>query len=385
MSESPPPPQPVYILRGHAAQIHAVEFMNANTRIITGDADGWVVVWDTGSRRPVAVWRAHEGAVLKVGELRDGVVTHGRDNRIFVWKLDEKLGLDTVLPVEEFEGQRRNPWLIASMEVNALNFCGFGMCQDRPGDVEGKDEVENGTFFAVPSALNSDAIDIMRIPGKVRVYSSVAAQGIKTGMAMSISLLYVNGILTLMAGYESGHAIVFQMQSNGAFTTIYTHKAHSQPVLSLAVSPEPETSSYFLTTSADAVIAKHPLVPLSTSISAPIKTINTKHAGQQSVCIRNDNKIFATAGWDSRVRVYSVKTMKEVAVLKWHKEGCYAVAFGEVICSGGREEGEVEGGEQKGDGREIMRVDERRNEKVRGTHWLAAGAKDGKVSLWEVF
>lgn len=36
--------------------------------LLTGDADGWVVAWDLATRRPRAVWRAHEGTVLGVGE-----------------------------------------------------------------------------------------------------------------------------------------------------------------------------------------------------------------------------------------------------------------------------------------------------------------------------
>ena len=65
--ESHTPPQPTYILRGHTAQIHAVHFHHSNHRLLTGDADGWVVDWDVPSKRPVAVWRAHSDAILGLG------------------------------------------------------------------------------------------------------------------------------------------------------------------------------------------------------------------------------------------------------------------------------------------------------------------------------
>lgn len=61
-----PPAQPVYILRGHQAQIHAVRFVRSNSRLITGDADGWIVVWVLGTKRPTAVWKAHDNAILGV-------------------------------------------------------------------------------------------------------------------------------------------------------------------------------------------------------------------------------------------------------------------------------------------------------------------------------
>lgn len=70
-----PPAQPAYVLRGHAAQVHAARFVRHNSRLLTGDADGWVVLWDIATKRAVAVWHAHEGAVLGFG-------TWGEDNII---------------------------------------------------------------------------------------------------------------------------------------------------------------------------------------------------------------------------------------------------------------------------------------------------------------
>jgi ASTRA-associated protein 1 len=72
---APTPPQPTYILRGHASQIHAVKFVRGNSRLITGDADGWVVVWDLAVRRPTAVWKAHESLILAVEVWGQSLVT----------------------------------------------------------------------------------------------------------------------------------------------------------------------------------------------------------------------------------------------------------------------------------------------------------------------
>jgi WD40 repeat protein len=131
--------------------------------------------------------------------------------------------------------------------------------------------------------------------------------------------------------------------------------------------------------------------PLPVTIQLAHKTANTKHAGQQSLRVRSDGRLIVTAGWDSRVRVYSTKTLKEVAVLQWHKEGVYAVAFGELL-----EQEDVEKPVEKqkavGEGAEVVKretglakLQRQREEAVQMKHWVAAGAKDGKVSLWEVF
>jgi hypothetical protein len=103
-----------------------------------------------------------------------------------------------------------------------------------------------------------------------------------------------------------------------------------------------------------------------------------------------------------------------VAVLKWHQAGCYATAFAEVeVATGtapensGDGEGETEGPSQKrdaegqdnsnnniSDGSKSlatvpklveMTVRDKRIRQARTAHWLAAGSKDGKVSVWDVF
>ena len=65
------PAQPSYILRGYSAPIHALHFLRSNSRLLTGDADGWVVLWSTPTRRAVAVWRAHPKTILGVGSWDD--------------------------------------------------------------------------------------------------------------------------------------------------------------------------------------------------------------------------------------------------------------------------------------------------------------------------
>ena len=62
-----PPAQPAFILRGHSAQIHALHFTQANARLLTADAEGWIVSWNLSFKRPVAVWKAHTDAVLGLG------------------------------------------------------------------------------------------------------------------------------------------------------------------------------------------------------------------------------------------------------------------------------------------------------------------------------
>lgn len=200
---------------------------------------------------------------------------------------------------------------------------------------------------------------------------------------MAVSLFYhpQTAHLTVIAAYESGHTSISQL-ANSTWSPLYTTQAHTQPILSLDVSP---ARDFYLTSSADAIIAKHPIPVAAENVimaieSMPLKTLQSKHAGQQSLRIRNDGKVFATAGWDSRVRVYGAKGMKDLAVLKWHKDGCYSVAFADIESK----EEEERSNELAKTGT-AMTVKEERLWKAKTAHWLAAGSKDGKVSLWDIY
>ncbi|KAI5806793.1 WD40-repeat-containing domain protein [Peziza echinospora] len=471
------PPQPLYILRGHKAQINAIHFLRKNSRLITCDAEGWVIVWKVSSRRPVAVWKAHDAAVLAVGEWGDDrIITHGRDNKLYVWKLGpaDEAGLTTQFPIPSAEigpGKaaavpHRQPWLLHSIHTNALNFCGFSMCSEKknaePGNLVGAPE---SVLIAVPSALDSDSL-----PSGERVYSGInmatalplkhqhdeeeeeedvvnSKPGgvVKSGMAMSLTLLHhpiIRDTLLLAVGYESGHVVVYSRDTSsslprkknqtGKWQVVYAHQTHSQPVLSVAVFELPVPSSQssrigtrknsritLLSTSADPLIAIHPLVEEGeggedgSRSGKPVCVLNTHRTGQQDVKVRGDGRgLFVTAGWDGRGRVYAASAsateggaegvrdkikIKEVAVLKWQdattgdkeKEvGCYAVGFGEVLGEGGGGDegnggGVVVEGRGRGGGGGV--VERRREERETRRHWVAAGGRDGRVSLWEIF
>ena len=207
---------------------------------------------------------------------------------------------------------------------------------------------------------------------------------------MAVSIFHYPQIdhLIVIAGYESGHTVVSRLSPTYSWQVLYTAQPHTQPILSLDVSP---SKDFYLTSSADSIVAKHPIPVTAETLrqtieSLPLKSLQTKHSGQQGLRIRNDGKVFATAGWDSKVRVYATKSLKELAVLKWHKEGCYSLAFADVK-EGNAETKDAE--DKKGSAlvkrSEDMTVKQERLWKAKMAHWLAVGSKDTKVSLWDIY
>lgn len=339
-----------------------------------------------------------------------------------MWKIraeDESL-LDKTLPVDASEdaqaGCKAQPWLLHSLPVNALNFCAFSMAfVNSDGTQATKPE---STLFAVPNALDSGGIDIFHLPSELRISTIASDAATKTGMLMAVNLFVAHGgDVHVASAYEDGHVMVFRHR--GALSSarlerenitnnplkwdrLYACHPHTQPVLSIDFS---SSLGYFVSSSVDALIVKHP-IPGAGAVGyiptagykeeSPLKVVNTKHSGQQGLRLRSDNKVFATAGWDSRIRVYSSKTMKELAVLKWHKDGCYAVAFGEILDTSYPEpqtagaaghDSQDEDAQPAVEQRDysLAKVQQQRNQKAMQTHWLAAGSKDGKISLWDIY
>ena len=239
------------------------------------------------------------------------------------------------------------------------------------------DNIGSRNILVATPGVQDGYVNVTGLPSEDRVATIPSPKDTSTGMVMAIGLHYYDGRLNILAGYESGHASLWQQDvSTRKWQVQYLNKSHTQPIMSLGIA---RGLKCFFTTSADAMIARHPL----TSDVSGTKTVQTKHAGQQSITVRSDEKIFATAGWDGRVRVYTPKSMKELAVLKWHKDGCYALAFAELLEKTGEQKQEVDD-----DGQLVklqLTVSEQRTAKAKSTHWLAAGSKDGKVSLWDIY
>lgn len=199
---------------------------------------------------------------------------------------------------------------------------------------------------------------------------------------MALAMAHLNDKLILVAGYESGYTCLWHKDlKSSSWEAVSVDRAHEQPILSLGID---KTHNTYFTSAADAIVASHQLDSMEKSSDSTTRQIQTKHAGQQALTIRSDEKIFATAGWDGRIRVYSAKTMREVAVLKWHNQGCYALAFARLDLLLPEQVDSCVSDTQIAAASYLM-VEQKRNIKAQTTHWLAAGAKDGKVSLWDIY
>ena len=124
--------------------------------------------------------------------------------------------------------------MLHSLAVNALNFCAFAMCKDlsRQSDAA---ENSSGLLIATPG-VQDGWINVTSLPSEERIATIPSPKDTDTGMIMAIGILQNNRSLTVLAGYESGHAVIWQPeQTKTAFLrlAIGNHRSHTGPPFQL--------------------------------------------------------------------------------------------------------------------------------------------------------
>ncbi|KAK9479021.1 WD40 repeat-like protein [Lipomyces japonicus] len=352
-------------LRAHNSPITSVAFHADNTRLVSGDEEGWVIQWSIITRRPMSIFRPHRGVILALHWLKDDLLlTHARDNKIYVFRIENQ-NLDTRLPTANDSGEsHQKPWMVLSMDVNALNFCGAAVVETNR--------------IAVPGTLDSDTIDVYDLfPDFSRPYKAIKHNNLKTGIVMTLQFA---SRTKLLSGYESGHVIIFELLNNAVTAICYANKCHTQPLLSLSINYIDNT---FLSSSADSKLVKHLLSPTSAE-SESLSTNDIHHSGISSVDVRDDNKIITVACWDGRVRVFLYKSCNVLASFKGGRQDGVTVArFGKTVWE---DEAYTTDLESK-DSRVVQKSNIllRHENKIKKKHWIAVGGKDGRIGLWEIY
>ena len=82
-----------------------------------------------------------------------------------MWQLnsESEVDLDKLLPIDGAVVTSKQPWLLYSMPVNALNFCSFAMCYDGIPQPKSYQAIEDPNsvkpiLFAVPNAIDSGGV-----------------------------------------------------------------------------------------------------------------------------------------------------------------------------------------------------------------------------------
>jgi len=225
---------------------------------------------------------------------------------------------------------------IASHCITHQGFCkGLLLTQDN----------DEGEVVACPSGQGS--LMVARLVGEViRPLASLAREGAGTLMAVADI-----GEGRILAGWENGVVVVWQWKTQKEEAMV---DLHCQVGTVMALAWDPVKGRGVI------VGSEARLVVVDTSLQV-VGQREVVNPGMGAALVRDDSSIMVTGGWDARLRVFSWKKpekLKPLAVLDFHSEAVEAMTFSK---------GRVEEG------------------RLAGKRLVAAGGKDGKVSLWDIY
>ncbi|XP_069788706.1 guanine nucleotide-binding protein subunit beta-like protein 1 isoform X2 [Narcine bancroftii] len=319
-----PPPDPKFVLRGTGASVNTLHFcckdqVDCNPILYSGSANGRIHVWNLNTCRADTILESHDGKSIlwtQTLQSRDSLISQGRDSTICIWDLAQ--GRKTVL--------------------DCIPLDNYGFCQ-----CSLLDKGVSSYLLAFPGKDLSE-VKIIEIPNKTPVWTLKPPADAKLGMPMCLKLwqpLSCSRPLILI-GYEDGSVTLWDLSEKKILSRLTCHK---EPIMCLDFDPEKVKG---ISGSSENNLGFWKLdKQQNLKLQKMVELVN---AGIAHACIRQDKKIVATAGWDHRVRVFSWKTLKPLAVLLYHTASIHCVTFSDHAALSER--------------------------------FMAAGSKDQRISLW---
>ncbi|XP_071849158.1 guanine nucleotide-binding protein subunit beta-like protein 1 [Apostichopus japonicus] len=314
-------PSPLFVLRGSTDGISSLTFYHPNksNRLLSGCNDGKINVWNLKSRRAVEKLDGHSGkGILTTLARKDGsIISHGRDGKLNIWRLDEG---------------RAN--ITDSLPIPCQSFCRCDLMEQ--GDQHllaspGSEKSEVGIYDSSTLRLVKKLVP--------------ASQHKPFGMAMCLKFLNEE---LLAVGYEDGSIAIWDFSRQKIVTE---KKFFNEPVMCFDFSVD-LGKGICGSVEDDLILWTFDLNELKIDMGAKIKVTNP---GFSDLVVRQDGRIAASAGWDSRLRIFGMKKLKPLAVLSYHTESVHCVRFSTPLS--------------EFDDQQL----------------LAAGSKDKHISVWSIY
>lgn len=153
----------------------------------------------------------------------------------------------------------------------------------------------------------------------------------RKGMVMCVRLLGESASCAspfALCGHDSGYLCIYDVRATSA-EPLMESRLHDEPLLCVDVG---SSCTQGVSGSAGDSINVFK-VNIKKGLCEVVKTFRSEHPGTSCVEIRRDQKLFISGGWDHRVRAFSWKSPRPLAVLRSHEGSVYTVAHSPRIGS----------------------------------------------------
>ena len=358
------PPPPYTILRGHGHEVSVVRFQPwavEPMHLISGDVSGCCHFWNVLTRRSLVSFRAcdEHQSVLEVcspsPSAADTIITFVFITCRFPQKEKKKKFLTFIFSYRQAKEGTVRIWSLAEgaarvseqWNTRAISLGHMAACC-------------NGERMRIATPLeNGSDVGVFDGTGKLCMTISPALTGAGAfgqksgGMAMACS--WLDNTEKLLVAYEDGTVRCYDT-SGSSTMPLFSRRTKAEPTesdtcTSLAIMPHlpsadgaPSGWRCVLGTAGPSV-SVFDIDPGSSAITE-IAECKLPRNGVNDVAVRRyDGKIFASAGWDHRVRIFALgcgthSRVRPLAVLRFHSESVTSVDFApkdSILASGSRD------------------------------------------------
>ncbi|KAM0035763.1 putative transcription factor WD40-like family [Helianthus debilis subsp. tardiflorus] len=348
-----PPPDPVAVLRGHRASVMDVCFHPTQNLVFSGSSDGELRIWDSVQHRTISSAWVHSAAhgIISVSIGDNKVISQGKDGTVRCWDIENgelsripsasidanfyhfcKLSLVKRPAAETKKAEKLTPHHMEEVLEAFSQELSHGIQEEAENSgIFRNDDCQEGLPYVAMAGGERSEVEIWDLDAAERIATLPHSSGSSIneftkgkGMCMAVQAFFPSGsqgFLHVLAGYEDGTMGWWDLRNPGVPLT--SVRFHSEPVLSLSMD---EMFSGGVSGGADDKIV---MFTLDHSLGSCVvkKEISLERPGIAGTSIRADGKIFGTAGWDHRIRIYNYRNGNPLAILKYHRATCNAISF----------------------------------------------------------
>ncbi|XP_013079463.2 guanine nucleotide-binding protein subunit beta-like protein 1 [Biomphalaria glabrata] len=325
-----PPPEPVIEL-STTSPVTSLAFSphralgEYEVTLYSGHQDGKVIKWNWVTRRPESSTMAHGESIIWLMCVAEKLVSQGRDGVVKFWSVTDP------------------EWtVIGEIPCAALIFCNSSICIFNNQHLLSvpSDSVGQVTTHCLEQLL-PESSHIVHLSTPIRLHHKDTKSH---GMCMRIKS-EADKVPSpyLFVAYESGTLTMWDLLRGEILTEI---SAHEESIMCMDCWAGIDTGTIkCITGSVDKQLK---LWQVDNLLLTHKKTVKVLNPGMGSISVRADGKIIAVGGWDGRCRLFSLKSMKALAVLTFHRSSVQCVAFA-------------------------------------SNNYLATGSKDGYIAVWNIY